>query len=185
MNRSSRRTQKAITDAFLMLLACKPMRSITVKEIADRADITRATFYSHYDDIYDLLNKTREEALEHIVDLLERAIPSGDIAHFTLEFFTYFDENGDVFALIFGENGDTEFLVNALRELRETQARHFQKGMGRSSDKSIVDYQFSFLSGGVLHILTAWLAEKDRLPVEDIARITARFIEGAVLELPE
>ena len=48
------RTRKCIKDAFIELRKSKPIEKITVKELAALASINKATFYSHYNDIYDL-----------------------------------------------------------------------------------------------------------------------------------
>ncbi len=52
-----RRTQKAIRDAFFALIKEKDFEQITVKDITDRAMISRNTFYLHYSDKYELFNK--------------------------------------------------------------------------------------------------------------------------------
>lgn len=49
------RTKNAITDAFWQLLEEKPYSKITVKDIVDRCQINRNTFYYHYHDIPELL----------------------------------------------------------------------------------------------------------------------------------
>ena len=49
-------TQKMIMDVFLQLLKKKNLDKITVREIVDRCDINRNTFYYHYSDIFDLFD---------------------------------------------------------------------------------------------------------------------------------
>lgn len=61
------RTKGAINRAFLELLAEKEFERITINDIADRADVNRATIYLHYADKYDLLDKCIEEHLDHMV----------------------------------------------------------------------------------------------------------------------
>lgn len=184
VNRRSIKTRNEITEAFLLLLAEKPIRSITVKEIADKADITRATFYSHYSDIYDLLESTRAEAVDHVRQLLDRAIAQGDVSQFSLDLFTYFDERQELFALIMGENGDMSFLVNVLHELRLSQAESLKQqgnyATKQDLDETSLDRQFLFISGGVLHVLTDWLSRENREPVEEIAAATAEFLNGCL-----
>ena len=51
------RTQKAIIDAFYELLEEKHFSSITIIDICDRALINRGTFYTHFQDKYQLLEK--------------------------------------------------------------------------------------------------------------------------------
>ena len=51
-----RRTRKLISQAFAGLIAEKGFQSITVQDVADRAEVNRATFYDHFEDKYDLLD---------------------------------------------------------------------------------------------------------------------------------
>lgn len=59
-------TQKMIGDVFMQLLMKKNLDKITVREIVDRCDINRNTFYYHYSDIYDLFNSMLCAALSEI-----------------------------------------------------------------------------------------------------------------------
>ena len=58
-----RRTRKFIMDAFIDLSSKKEFKDITVKDITTEAMINRATFYYHFEDIYDLLEKVLSEVL--------------------------------------------------------------------------------------------------------------------------
>lgn len=58
-----RRTRKLIMDAFIELSSQKEFKDITVKDITAEAMINRATFYYHFEDIYDLLDKSLSEVL--------------------------------------------------------------------------------------------------------------------------
>lgn len=57
------RTRKFIMDAFIELSSKKEFKDITVKDITQEAMINRATFYYHFEDIYDLLEKVLSEVL--------------------------------------------------------------------------------------------------------------------------
>lgn len=61
------RTRKLIMDTFVDLSGKKESKDITVKAITEEAMINRATFYYHFEDIYDLLEKTLYELL--LIDL--------------------------------------------------------------------------------------------------------------------
>lgn len=47
-------TRRAIMESFLRLVGSKPLDKITVKDIVEDCEITRNTFYYHFQDIYDL-----------------------------------------------------------------------------------------------------------------------------------
>ena len=57
------RTRKLIMDALIKLSSKKEFKDITVKDITSEAMINRATFYYHFEDIYDLLEKALSEVL--------------------------------------------------------------------------------------------------------------------------
>jgi AcrR family transcriptional regulator len=57
------RTRRLIMDSFIELSAKKEFKDITVKDITTEAMINRATFYYHFEDIYDLLEKALSEVL--------------------------------------------------------------------------------------------------------------------------
>lgn len=67
-----RRTRGYIQGAFRELLNEKGFKSITVREITERAEVNRATFYAHYADKYDLLNITLEAIFQE--ELERRAL---------------------------------------------------------------------------------------------------------------
>lgn len=68
MDLRERKTKRAITDAFLQLRAKKPLERITVKELSELAEISKATFYLHYKDIYDLSEQLQNEVIEDIMN---------------------------------------------------------------------------------------------------------------------
>ena len=68
------RTRRSIINAFIELRAKKPLEKITIKELSEHALINKATFYSHYCDIYDLSEQLEKEA----VDAVLKNIPHPD-----------------------------------------------------------------------------------------------------------
>lgn len=61
------RTRRSIINAFIELRAKKPLEKITVKELSELALINKATFYSHFTDIYDLSEQLEKETIENIL----------------------------------------------------------------------------------------------------------------------
>ncbi len=57
------RTRKLIMNSFIELSGKKEFKDITIKDITTEAMINRATFYYHFEDIYDLLEKVLSEVL--------------------------------------------------------------------------------------------------------------------------
>lgn len=59
------RTDKAIMQALMHLMREKPFEKITVQDILDETPVTRATFYAHYHDKYEII----ERMLSHFFTL--------------------------------------------------------------------------------------------------------------------
>ncbi len=74
-DRRTRKTKAQIKVALIELMAQKDITKISVKEIAERADINRGTFYLHYYDIYDVLEQIQNEFIETINQILDECPP--------------------------------------------------------------------------------------------------------------
>ena len=66
MDRRLRKTRRAIFDAFASLLEQNSYSNITVQNIIDKADISRSTFYSHFETKDELLRALCAEIFEHV-----------------------------------------------------------------------------------------------------------------------
>lgn len=67
MDLRKERTKRNIINAFIELRAHKPLERITVKELSEMALINKATFYSHYKDVYDLSKQLEDETINSII----------------------------------------------------------------------------------------------------------------------
>lgn len=78
------KTKASITRAFLSLRAKKPLERITVKELAEQAQIGKATFYLHYHDIFALSDELEHQVIQEVLaDLPPANVALTDPAHFT------------------------------------------------------------------------------------------------------
>lgn len=85
MNQNDRRvqrTKKALHNALMELLTEKDLNQITIKELTDKADIHRVTFYSHYQDIYELYEEVKKTILDDISHFVDT-----DTSHTYEEYF--------------------------------------------------------------------------------------------------
>ena len=63
-----KKTKRAIQKAFIDLLREKPIEKITVKEIAERAEINKTTFYSHYETLDALTAEMERQTVQLVCD---------------------------------------------------------------------------------------------------------------------
>ena len=67
-----KRTLKSIKEAFYQLRKKKPIEKISVKELSETAMINKATFYLHYDDVYDLSDRLENELISDVIDSVRK-----------------------------------------------------------------------------------------------------------------
>lgn len=101
LNNSSKKTKRLIKENFALLLKEKrELKNITVTELVKRADITRSTFYTHYDSIYDVARDFQNEALE-LLDIGTKKFQTlNDIDHYFDYTFNFLKENENIYAMI-------------------------------------------------------------------------------------
>ena len=100
----TKKNTKGNQRGFLKLHEKKPVEKITVKELAGIAQISKATFYLHYRDIYDLAEQLQKEVIEEIyqsIEHLEWVIT--DPAGFTEELFQAFRAHSGLAGFCFRE----------------------------------------------------------------------------------
>ncbi|QOS77017.1 TetR/AcrR family transcriptional regulator C-terminal domain-containing protein [Paenibacillus sp. JNUCC31] len=69
------RTRQLIRGAFVELLKEMDIEKMSVNKIAKRATISRVTFYLHYNDITDMLEKIADEMIQHIEQIVDVYAP--------------------------------------------------------------------------------------------------------------
>ena len=75
-NRNALRSQKLLKKAFSELLAEKPFDKITVTDITRRADLSRGTFYAHYESTSDLLKDMVNDIVAKLFSVVDTAATS-------------------------------------------------------------------------------------------------------------
>ena len=97
-DRRVRKTEQAVQSAFAKLLSEKDITDITIKELCDKADINKSTFYLHYKDIYDCANSFMNCVVDKTIAVMEPF-------DFT-ELVNHLPEIIERIMLIFSENKD-------------------------------------------------------------------------------
>lgn len=105
MDLRTRKTLTAIRNAFIKLRSHKPLEKITVKELTNEAQISKATFYLHYQDVYDLSSAMQNEVIESVFgNIAHPEYILENTAEFTRELFDAFMANLTLIEILFSGN---------------------------------------------------------------------------------
>lgn len=163
-----RYTRMVIKKSFEELLREKPVSRITVKEVCEKAEINRATFYKHYLDCYDLLDKIEEEALEKF-DAMLASMKDDDVQETLTNILCILKENAALLEKLHGhglQNGFTHRLVGCCFQHME---RRIPLDGSHKMDKRQQGMVYAFLAGGVGAAMEFWLQGGCVEPPEQIA----------------
>ena len=169
-DRRTRKTKKAICEAFAELLVEKKLHKITVKEIIEKADISRVTFYNHYLDVYDLHDKFEESIMLEMASLVLELedVPYSEVFS---KIIGYVDENRAAFRMIFSPNGTNKmrFRLGTLLEglLRQL---YLEENEGSSADRN-VDYMIYYRSQGMILVIQKWVLDDFKESADIITKI--------------
>jgi AcrR family transcriptional regulator len=110
IDRRIRRTRDRLGDALMALIQEKPLDSITVQDVLDRADVGRSTFYVHYRDKDDLLFSDFDEFLEAMATLLIRGGDQSDRVAPVRELFAHVADARRLYAALVASDRMHDFL---------------------------------------------------------------------------
>ena len=119
MDLREKRTKRNIKNAFISLRKVKPLERITVKELAELAEISKATFYLHYCDIYDLSDQLQKEVIQDILLNLDKPdLFLTDSTAFTASLFHAFHERQALIDILFSGSQSSILPLSIERELK-------------------------------------------------------------------
>ena len=110
--RSAVRSRESTRRAYVELIHEKVTIDITVKELVDKADVNRSTFYAHYQDIYAVLEEIENEVVQKLFTFLD-ASEHTELLYNPLPFLmrigAELERNQDFYRLLIETNGSVAF----------------------------------------------------------------------------
>lgn len=182
-DRRSVRTRRALRDALAdEIRECGGLDRVAVTAIAQRADVTRRTFYSHYRDIPDLVERSEAELLRELADYIERISQARlgelytNIAQLepcpgSVELLEFIRDNSGYMSAMLGPGGDPAFIEKIKAIARETVTTRALDGIAAGAMGAFFDYYLAFVVSAEVGVVQRWLEEGMRESPEVMARI--------------
>lgn len=177
-DRRVRKTKKLLKQSFIELMNEKSIKDITIKDLTERADLNRGTFYLHYLDIYDLLNQIENEVIEDITIILNNFnVQNSDrTTYFLLEqLFDYVYTNKRIFKIFLHRNPNGQFF-NKAQLLITTIGLDTLQNIYQDSDPIQYKLFLSFVSSGIIGITEQWISDGMKLSPQEMAILIDNII---------
>lgn len=168
--------QQQLSEALQVLLTERSYQKVTVTDISERADISRPSFYLHFDSKDDLLLYCLDRIYEHLTLDMGSALrsqPEGyDFSYrMALRYFNSIDANYGLYkALVQDENSrlfqhyKQAFMENIIETLIGLRA-------AEAMDTELKQMVASYYAGATLAVITQWINRDRPYPPETMAEI--------------
>jgi AcrR family transcriptional regulator len=178
-SRKTEYTRMVLRNSLAELMREKPVTKITIKELCEKADINRTTFYTHYQDQYELLRQVEDETLAYVEDMLKQyndKYSKREVTQMLEELFQYISNNSNSIQVLLSENGDTNFQKKVFHYFI-----HNEQVMKYFPDKTLntetKEYFSVFAVNGAIGLMQHWLKNDMRLPVRELAKLLVKMIQ--------
>lgn len=173
-DRRIRRTRKLLQDALIRLLRRKLLVKIQIKEIVEEADVSRTTFYQHFETKEQLLFSLMDDVFEkiHTAVFHERAVEeSFDILQLLTASFEQWRLHGEALRWVLQvENKDQ--LIAALRvHVKTLKQEVYKHSMPNPAIRAYDEYEFSFVAGGLYMLVKDWVGNGMQESPETMGKI--------------
>lgn len=178
-DRRVRKSKAAIKKAFIQLLEDSQIERITIRQIFDKADINRGTFYLNYDDKYALLEEMEDEQIADLKKLVD--IRKVNLAQKTAEEFIEIFSNEVIKKVIIHISENIEFYHAILNLDRTSKIEERITDMILSNINYLIgenntvygvpdDYYLRYVSGALMSMVKYWVHDENRVSIEELVQ---------------
>ena len=166
LNSSSKKTRNLIKKTFAELMKeKKELNKITVTELVKRAGITRSTFYTHYDDIYEVVNDYQLETIELLVSDDKILSSIKDIYNYFNEIFECLKKNEEIYKMLLVSNGSLIFLEE-LKKLAGEKIYYSMQNIIKNN--RYLELDLNFYMDGVISELIKYFRNRSDYSLDEI-----------------
>lgn len=189
-DRRVQRTREALHKALISLVLEKGYEAVTIKDVIDRANVGRSTFYAHYLSKEDLLTAEMTELRAVLTARQGAALArKGSISErglgFSLALFEHAQDYRDIYRALVGERGAAIMIARMRALLSDLVRQELAEMMPRTRRQDVPRSALvQFVVGALMSILTWWLERKTALTPAQVdsvfRRLTIPAIEASV-----
>jgi len=168
------KTERAIRRAFEDMICEMDYSEISIKELVERAEINRKTFYLHYDSIEALLEKLQDEIVEDFISQNISYTSMADMRRITRFFFEYAASMPLLNERLLC-SGSYSHIGDKINE--KIMAYQAEKNRGAFSRNPLVDnLVFAYFAANSTILYRQWVTDGKQLPLEDLITASTNLI---------
>ena len=181
-NQRTRLSKRMFQNAVLELLEEKGgIEKISVRELCEKAQLNRSTFYAHYAEPREVLAEAEEDILNETAGHIKQigAQKKGGGKEYVSSFLRYIRENDRVFRVLLVTAADPAFKNRFMQLSLLSVFEHMQLTM----DNEKQQYIYSYLLNGSFGIITQWIRSDYTAAVPELVDLLFTLNGSALSEL--
>lgn len=181
-NQRTRLSKLLFKNALMDLLKEKgSVAKISVRELCDRAELNRSTFYAHYNEPNDLLMEIETELLDATEEHLKKIGEENDAgAHkYILSFLQYIKQNDKQFRTLLIDSADPEFRSRFMQQ----SIIQFVENLRIELPKELEQYIFSYILNGSTGIIIQWIRSDYAVNENEIVNLLFSINQSVLVNL--
>ena len=181
-NQRTRLSKMLFKNALMDLLKEKgSINKVSVRELCDRAELNRSTFYAHYQEPNDLLIEIETELLDATEEHLKKIGAENEIgAHkYILSFLQYIRQNDKPFRALLIDSTDPEFRSRFMQQ----SIIQFVENLRIVLPKELEQYIFSYILNGSTGIIIQWIRSAYAADEHEIVNLLFSINNSALVNL--
>lgn len=171
------RSQKWIADALLSIMKERPYNKITVRDICQKAELVRQTFYNCFDDKDDVLRFCLRNCYHEMFQKLnskKNILPSDITDCFT----GIFETHRELLGLLIDQK--LEWLIS---EEVTAAMQDFTSKVSPKEDSRTDKYANAFLAGAMTQMIICWFKDNNRISTNELSVFLLHILSGNYYKL--
>lgn len=166
LNSSSKKTRKLIMKTFAEIInEKKDINKMTVTELVKRADITRSTFYTHYDSIYEVADDYQLETIKLLISDKNVLNSINDIYDYFDDIINCLKKNENIYKMLLASNDSLNFLAK-LKKLSTQKIYYTLKN--NNEDNKFLELSISFFMNGIIDELFKYFRDQSDYTLDEL-----------------
>ena len=157
-DRQSQRTRQALGEALLELMKEIGYRAVSIKDIIERANVGRSTFYAHYGDKDQLFESQVNSMLETLIEGTSADALEQNPYFPSLGLFRHVQDQWKLYKLLSWESGNSLHINHLQKTISERIEQRLQTEEQRF--ELPIPVVANFLASSLLSLLKWWLDNK-------------------------
>lgn len=187
-DRRVKRTKTLLQKTLVELMLEKEVSQISVKELTQRADVNRSTFYLHYLDIYDMLEQMENEFVGRVQGFFcdyFNPLPTSPPITLFLQISQWLERDKEYYVKLLRGTAAAQ-LLEKLRVRLVDEFLHILNTIFQEENSLDLRTRVNFIVSGTIGVLRMWVTEENTGSLLELSRTIEDLLEnGSIQDYPQ